>query len=53
MSKINIRESLRNMDADSCCKYDLLTMYDACSFTDEDKADIAKLLFDKEDPEVI
>lgn len=53
MSKINIRESLRNMDADSCCKYDLLTMYDACSLTDEDKADIAKLLFDKEDPEVI
>ena len=53
MSKINIRESLRNMDADSCCKYDLLTMYDACPLTDEDKADIAKLLFDKEDPEVI
>lgn len=53
MSKLNIRESLRNMDADSCCKYDLLTMYDACSLTDEDKADIAKLLFDNEDPEVI
>ena len=53
MSKINIRESLRNMDADSCCKYDLLTMYDACPLTDEDKADIAKLLFDNEDPEVI
>lgn len=53
MSKINIRESLRNIDADSCCKYDLLTMYDACSLTDEDKADIAKLLFDNEDPEVI
>lgn len=53
MSKINIRESLRNMDADSCCKYDLLTMYDACQLTDEDKADIAKLLFDNEDPEVI
>lgn len=53
MSKINIRESLRNMDADSCCKYDLLTMYDSCLLTDEDKADIAKLLFDNEDPEVI
>lgn len=53
MSKINIRESLRNMDSDSCCKYDLLTMYDACLLTDEDKADIAKLLFDNEDPEVI
>lgn len=53
MSKINIRESLRNMDADSCCKYDLLTMYDACLLTDQDKADIAKLLFDNEDPEVI
>ena len=53
MSKINIRESLRNMDADSCCKYDLLTMYDACPLTDEDKADIAKLLFDNEDPEAI
>lgn len=53
MSKINVRESLRNIDADSCCKYDLLTMYDACPLTDEDKADIAKLLFDNEDPEVI
>lgn len=53
MSKINVRESLRNIDADSCCKYDLLTMYDACTLTDEDKADIAKLLFDNEDPEVI
>lgn len=53
MSKINVRESLRNIDAHSCCKYDLLTMYDACPLTDEDKADIAKLLFDNEDPEVI
>lgn len=53
MSKINVRESLRNIDADSCCKYDLLTMYDACPLTDEDKAYIAKLLFDNEDPEVI
>lgn len=53
MNTVNIRESLRNIDADSCCKYDLLTMYDACPLTDEDKAEIAKLLFDNEDAEVI
>lgn len=53
MSTVNIRESLRNIDADSCCKYDLLTMYDACPLTDEDKAEIAKLLFENEDAEVI
>ena len=53
MSTINIRESLRQLDDDSFCKYDLLTMYDSCPLLDEDKKEIAKLLYDKEDPEVI
>lgn len=53
MSKINIRESLRRMDEDTFCKYDLLTMYDSCPLTDDNKKEIAKLLYDKEDPEVI
>lgn len=53
MSTINIRESLRELDDDSFCKYDLLTMYDSCPLLDEDKQEIAKLLYDKEDPEVI
>lgn len=53
MSTINIRESLRQLDDDSFCKYDLLTMYDSCPLLDEDKQEIAKLLYDKEDPEVI
>ena len=53
MSTINIRESLRQLDDDSFCKYDLLTMYDSCPLLDEDKQEIAKLLYDKEDSEVI
>lgn len=53
MSTINIRESLRQLDDDSFCKYDLLTMYDSCPLLDEDKQEIAKLLYNKEDPEVI
>ena len=53
MSTIDIRESLRQLDDDTFCKYDLLTMYDSCPLLDEDKQEIAKLLYDKEDPEVI
>lgn len=53
MSKINIRESLKHMDEDTFCKYDLTTMYDSCVLDDEDKKVLAKMLYDKEDPEVI
>lgn len=53
MSTVNIRESLRHIDDDTYCKYDLLTMYDSCKLSDEDKCCIAKLLADSEDPEVI
>lgn len=53
MSKINIRESLKHMDEDTFCKYDLTTMYDSCVLDDEDKKVFAKMLYDKEDPEVI
>lgn len=53
MSKINIRESLKHMDEDTFCRYDLTTMYDSCVLDDEDKKVLAKMLYDKEDPEVI
>lgn len=53
MININIRESLRELDNDTCCKYNLLTMYDSCNLSDDDKGKLVKLLYDKEDPEVI
>lgn len=53
MSKINIRESLKHLDEDTFCRYDLTTMYDSCVLDDEDKKVLAKMLYDKEDPEVI
>ena len=53
MININIRESLRELDNDTCCKYNLLTMYNSCNLSDDDKRKLVKLLYDKEDPEVI
>ena len=53
MTKINIRESLKHLDEDTFCKYDLTTLYDSCVLDDKDKKLIARLLYDKEDPEVI
>lgn len=53
MTKINIRESLKHLDEDTFCKYDLTTLYDSCVLDDKDKKLIAKMLYDKEDPEVI
>lgn len=53
MTKVNIREDLNQMDKDTDCQYDLVTLYEACNFTDEDKKDIAKMIADKDDAEVI
>lgn len=53
MATVNIRESLRKLDEDTSYKYDLLTMYDSCPLLDNDKKIIARMLYDKEDPEVI
>lgn len=53
MTKINIRESLKHLDEDTFCKYDLTTLYDSCVLDDKDKKLIVKMLYDKEDPEVI
>lgn len=53
MATVNVRESLRKLDEDTSYKYDLLTMYDSCPLLDNDKKIIARMLYDKEDPEVI
>ena len=53
MTKVNIREALNQMDKDTDCKYDLVTLYESCNLTEEDKKDIAKSIADKEDADVI
>lgn len=53
MATVNVRESLRKLDEDTSYRYDLLTMYDSCPLLDNDKKIIARMLYDKEDPEVI
>lgn len=53
MTKVNIREALNQIDKDTDCKYDLVTLYEACNLTEEDKKDIAKMIADKEDADVI
>lgn len=53
MIKVNIREALLTMDKDTCCKYDLYTLYEACNLSECDKKEIAKMIADKDDPDVI
>lgn len=53
MTKVNIREALNQIDKDTDCKYDLVTLYEACNLTEDDKKDIAKMVADKEDADVI
>jgi hypothetical protein len=44
MAKINIKESLLNLDKETYCKYDLTTMYENCNITEKDKEKLAKIL---------
>lgn len=44
MAKINIKESLLNLDKETYCKYDLTTMYENCNVTEQDKEKLAKML---------
>ena len=53
MSTINVVESLRKIDNDTCNKYNLLTMYEACNLNDEEKGSIAKMINDNESPEAL
>lgn len=53
MSNINIVESLRNIDNATYNKYNLLSMYEACNLSDEDKMSIAKMISDNETPEAL
>lgn len=53
MTKVNIREALNQMDKDTNCKYDLVTLYEGYNFNDEEKKEIAKMISDNEDAEVI
>lgn len=53
MSTINVVESLRKIDNDTCNKYNLLTMYEACNLNDEEKGSIAKMISDNESPEAL
>ena len=34
---INLKESLKEIDKDTCCEYNLLTMYEACNLSNKEK----------------
>lgn len=53
MTKVNIREALNQMDKDTNCKYDLVTLYEGYNFNDEEKKEIAKMISDDKSPEEI
>lgn len=53
MESLNIRESLNRIDINTDNKYDLLNLYESCTMTNEDKKELATLIYDKEDPSVI
>lgn len=44
MKRINIRESLIQMDRNTSCKYDLTTMYESVSLTEEKKKELVKYI---------
>ena len=45
MSKINIKESLLNIDKSNYCKYDLTTLYECCSLDQKAKEQIPLMLY--------
>ena len=44
MKKINIRESLLNMDRDTDCRYDLTTLYEACNLDEKKKSKLIQYI---------
>lgn len=44
MKKINIRESLLNMDRETDCKYDLTSLYESCKLDDEKKKQLCQYI---------
>ena len=53
MKKINIREALLKLDKDSCCRYDLTTLYESCKLDDEDKVKLVQYIDAYEHPSII
>ena len=51
--KINIRESLGNIDKENYGKYNLLSLYESVRLSEKEKEEIASLLLKDEDAEVI
>lgn len=45
MSKINIKESLLNIDKSNYCKYDLTTLYECCFLDQKDKEKLVLMLY--------
>lgn len=53
MKKVNIREALLKLDRDSCCQYDLTTLYESAKLKDEDKVKLVQYIDAYEHPSVI
>lgn len=47
---IRIRESLNKMDIDTDCKYDLVSLYESCKLTEQEKEKLVKMIYTNEDP---
>lgn len=50
---IRIRESLNKMDMDTDCKYDLVSLYESCKLTEQEKEKLVKMIYTNEDPATI
>lgn len=47
---IRIRESLNKMDIETDCKYDLVSLYESCKLTEQEKEKLVKMIYTNEDP---
>lgn len=52
-TKINIKEELNRMDADTYCKYDMMNIYESLCMTKDEKMELANLLKKGEDADYI
>ena len=50
---LNLREALNKLDIETDNYYDLLNLYESCNLNEAEKRKLGKLLYDKEDVNVI
>ena len=53
MRKINIRESLNQLDKETFAQYDLSHLYECCNLKDDEKCQLVKYIANHDDPKLI